>query len=111
MREADLTRKLVGVLRDAGAWASKIHGNMYTSGLPDIIAVYKGVFLGLEVKLPEGTYKLTRLQHHTLTGIRAGGGVALVVTTAGELRTLLRRIDEGFTIAGLNATCELPEPR
>jgi len=80
MTEADLTRKLIKYLKSQGAYAVKIHGNMYTAGLPDIVGCYNGVFLGLEVKKPGRVNTLTKLQAKTLDDISDSGGVACVVT-------------------------------
>ena len=80
MTEADLTRKLIKYLKSEGAYAVKIHGNMYTAGLPDIVGCYHGVFLGLEVKKPGRENTLTKLQARTLDDISDSWGVAFVVT-------------------------------
>ena len=80
MTEADLTRKLIKYLKSQGAYAVKIHGNMYTAGLPDIVGCYHGIFLGLEVKKPGREKTLTRLQARTLDDIKEAGGVSCVVT-------------------------------
>lgn len=94
MTEADLSKKMVGVIRDAGGWAVKTHGDpRQRRGLPDIIGVYRSVMLGLEVKLPGKEHTLTPLQDHTLTSIRASQGIGRLVTTTDQVLQILRLID------------------
>lgn len=70
----------------------KEHGGPYsTAGIPDIICCYKGYFLGLEVKLPQG--KLTELQARTLRRINRAGGVASRVESVADVQALINYID------------------
>lgn len=94
MTEADLSKKMVGVIRDRGGWAVKTHGDpRQRRGLPDIIGCYRSIHLGLEVKLPGKERTLTPLQAHTLAEIRSAGGVARMVTTIDGVNQLLDLID------------------
>lgn len=52
-------------------------GGYGASGVPDIVACYKGRFIGVECKA--GKNKPTALQTHNLDLIHKHGGVALVV--------------------------------
>jgi hypothetical protein len=54
-----------------------VAGLMSKAGIPDIIACCAGVFLAIECKA--GKNKPTALQTLTLNGMRAAGGVAIVV--------------------------------
>ena len=75
----------------------KEHGGMYgTAGIPDIIACVKGRFFGFEVKNETG--QPTALQSATLRKINAAGGVAVVVRSVDEVRTVLAS-HGGFTNA------------
>lgn len=66
----------------------KEHGGMYgTAGIPDIIACVKGRFFGFEVKNENG--QPTALQSATLRKITAAGGVAVVVRSVADVRTVL----------------------
>lgn len=47
------------------------------SGIPDIVACYKGVFIGIECK--SGTNKPTKLQMKELERIKQVGGISLVI--------------------------------
>lgn len=60
-------------------------GGLYrTVGLPDIVGVYKGRFIGLEVKLPGKENTLTERQKFILKEIELNGGIAEMVTSVDE---------------------------
>ena len=90
MNEHNLTRKIIAELKATPvAWYYKTHGGgMTRAGVPDIIACYRGVFVGIEIKA-EGNYP-TKLQLHELEQIRSAGGVAGVVYSVEDVRELLK---------------------
>lgn len=45
-------------------------------GVPDILGIYDGRLLGIEVKIPKGSYGLTENQKGFQEKIRAHGGIA-----------------------------------
>ena len=47
-----------------------------TPGVPDIVGIFKGRFLGIEVKTERG--KLSDHQKHFIDRINASGGIAFV---------------------------------
>lgn len=95
MLEGALSLKIVKAMRARGAWAQKIHGGPHqTKGLPDIIAVYWGHGIGLEVKRPGRESTVTKLQAKTLRDIRAARGVSAVVTSVEDVDAIMDRIDE-----------------
>ena len=76
--EAKVKKKVVQILKQYGAYYFyPVTGGYGRSGVPDIIACYKGLFIGIECKA--GTNKPTALQQKNLTDIETAGGVALVV--------------------------------
>lgn len=73
-------------LKSAGIWYVKTHGGPYQSiGLPDVVCIVNGRFVGLEVKRPKFG-RLTDLQRSTIKRINEKGGYACVVTSAEEAR-------------------------
>lgn len=94
MNESALTKKMVERLKDRGAWARKIHGNMYTAGLPDIMAIYRGWGIGIEVKKPGREKTLTELQKKTLEKMENAEGFGRMMTRVEEIDELLDGIDE-----------------
>ena len=87
---AAIKKYLASLGSDVFFW--KEHGGPYgTSGVPDIICCYKGHFLGLEVKLPGG--RLTELQKRAIDKINRAGGIACLVESVDDVRTVIARID------------------
>lgn len=68
----------------------------YTGGIPDILACYRGKFLGIEVK-GGSSYGLTDLQKYNLKKIREAGGIGICVYPSGweQFLEMLDRLDSG----------------
>lgn len=91
--EAKVKAKVVGILKDEGAYyffpATHGYGR---SGVPDIVACVGGHFLAIECKA--GKNKPTALQVREIENIRKAGGVAIVANEENwELvRDLVRKL-------------------
>ena len=84
------------VLREFGAYYFfPVTGGYGKSGVPDLIACYKGRFIAIECKA--GYNKPTALQEKELRAIEAAAGHTLVIRedTVGELVRLLLEIKNG----------------
>ena len=95
--EKQFENKIKAELHRRGAWKVKFFANAYTpSGIPDVIACYKGRFLGIEVK-GGSSYGLTDLQKYNLKKIREAGGIGICVYPSGwqQFLNLLDRLDAG----------------
>lgn len=93
--EAKLSAAIVQVLRGRGAWAVKVAGGpTQHRGLPDIVASYRGYFIGLETKLPGKEGTLTKLQGQVLLDIRKSGGLAFTITSVRQADNLINAIDK-----------------
>lgn len=79
MKESTFQEKCIKLLRKKGAYVENISGgSIYqASGISDLIACYKGVYLGLELKT--GDYKPTELQKSKLNNVIRAGGVGQVI--------------------------------
>jgi len=76
--EAKVKAKVVRILKDAGAYYFyPVTGGFGRSGIPDIVACYRGQFLGIECKA--GRNKPTALQLKEMISINDAGGATLVV--------------------------------
>lgn len=76
--ERKVKRKVMACLKDMGAYCTMpVTGGFGNSGVPDILACYKGRFVGIECKAKGG--KPTALQLHNLNHICNTGGIALVI--------------------------------
>ncbi len=72
----------------APVWWTKLHGGpMQTRGLPDLMVVYRGRAVFMEVKKPGGV--ATKLQAHVIAKLQAAGAQAGVVTSVNEATELL----------------------
>ena len=64
------------------------------NGLPDIICLYKGFFLGLELKREKGGVP-TQLQLRKIKAINDNGGIGLIVKNIEEVEKLFQDINRG----------------
>ena len=70
--------RVVAVLKERGAYYFyPVTSGFGASGVPDIVACYEGVFIGIECKA--GSNKPTKLQERNLKQISDAGGYALVI--------------------------------
>lgn len=91
--ESKLSRDIMRALRTRGAFVWKNHGGpTMMSGLPDIAGVYRGYFLAIETKMPDGgdPSAIQRLRHNQ---IREAGGIVKVARSVTDALTVLARID------------------
>lgn len=83
---------------------SKVGGNFTKSGRrgsPDIVGVYKGKFIGIEVKTSTG--KQSSDQKEAQTKIEESGGVYLLIRGVDELQVALQALHEPTpTLSRLN---------
>lgn len=74
--EGKLARKIISMLHEHGAYAWKNHGNEFMPvGLPDIVGVYRGRMIAIEVKMPGND--LAPMQVYRIERIRTAGGLVL----------------------------------
>ena len=76
--ERKVKDKVTALLRGFGAYYFFPPANGFgRSGIPDIIACYRGLFLAIECKAGNG--KTTALQERELNAIRTAKGLAFVI--------------------------------
>lgn len=76
--EKKVKAKVVKILKELGAYYFyPVTGGYGSSGVPDIVGCYRGMFFGIECKA--GNNKPTALQEKNLADIAHAGGIALVV--------------------------------
>jgi Holliday junction resolvase len=91
--EAKVKKRVVNVLKENGAYYFfPATGGYGRSGVPDIVACYRGVFIGIECKA--GNNKPTALQEAEMRKIREANGFTLVVNeeNINDVKVLLRDI-------------------
>ena len=92
--ESKIQREIIEYLNGLPeAYVVNIGGSATTAkGTSDLIVCYKGLFLALEVKRPDGSYALQTDQAIRQRQVRKAQGIAEVVTSIADVATLLRRI-------------------
>jgi len=89
--EADVAAGVLDYLRLRGIWYFRVRGALgQRRGLPDIVAIVGGRFIGIEVKRPGG--RLGPHQRRELLAIVAAGGLALVAEDVAQVITALERL-------------------
>jgi len=82
--EAAITKSIRDLLTRFQIYHWKNWGGMMgTKGVPDILGIYKGQFLGIEVKTPKG--KLSPEQETFLENIRKHGGIGFVARSIDDV--------------------------
>lgn len=91
--ETKLQKEFQDRLKARGAYVAKIHGGIYSQGIPDLLACYRGFFIAFEVKTPENKKGATKLQQYNLKAIRRAGGYAYVARAASAVDKVCDAID------------------
>lgn len=88
--ESKLSRSIMDALRMDGHFCFKVHGSeTMMAGLTDIIVCAEGLFIGLETKMPGKRHNTSARQKYVIGKIREAGGVAEVVTSVDEARSVV----------------------
>lgn len=69
---------------------------MQTTGIPDIIGCYQGLFVGFEVKVPERRQNVSKRQRFTLDRIKQHKGVSALITSTEDALAVIRDIDDAI---------------
>lgn len=93
MSESQFIVKIKKYLKEQGAYCEKIWGGGFQSaGIPDILACYKGRFIGIEAKI--GKNQPSKIQLVKIQNIRNAGGYAKVVWNLDEVKELIEEINK-----------------
>lgn len=76
--EAKVKEKVVAILKEVGAYYFfPVTGGFGKSGVPDVVACYRGKFIAIECKA--GCKKPTALQDRELRRVQDAGGISWVI--------------------------------
>jgi len=89
--ESKIQTKIIKFLESRGAYVARIM-KASKAGVPDLLACYRGHFIGIEVKTATG--KTSPLQDHHLDLIEKAGGFAIVARCVEDVEQVLRYIDD-----------------
>ena len=92
MKEQQYQSKIVKYLESMGAYTVKVI-TASKKGVPDIIACYRGYFLGIEMKTPKTRKNTSELQKYNLAKIKEAEGYSLVAVEVEDLFPTLSYID------------------
>lgn len=99
--EARLQRKIQDELRRRGCFVQKNHGSEHMmAGLPDLVVCYRGLYLGLEIKMPGN--ELSAIQTRRSEQIRDAGGLFCVCESVDDVLDALRQADSVLAYRDLN---------
>lgn len=91
VKETPLQDKIIKYLIKNRIWHFRYQvSNVY--GLPDIIAIYHGYFIGIEVKAEDGSGKPSGLQEAVVASVREAGGYADIIDSMDKLKELLASV-------------------
>ena len=91
MREKNIENKIKTYLKGKGAYYVKYFGNSFSQvGVPDILACYKGRFIGIEVKNEKG--KTSPLQDINIQQIKDAGGISFVARSVEDVKKVIDNI-------------------
>lgn len=80
--------------RQSHVWFFKVFGNgIQAGGIPDFIICYRGRFVAIELKRPDGQGRLEKRQEAQLRRICGAGGVAVVIDSFDDFKRVFETID------------------
>lgn len=80
--------------RQSHVWFFKVFGNgIQVGGIPDFIICYRGRFVAIELKRPDGQGRLEKRQEAQLRRICEAGGVAVVIDSFDDFKRVFETID------------------
>ena len=75
------------------AWRLNVAGSAtQRGGVPDFLICYKGHFVAIELKQPDGTYDVTKRQAAHMKRIESAGGYTKKIESVRELDEFLKKI-------------------
>lgn len=93
LTEKDLQKQIKEYAIEQGAYIKNIHGgSIYqAAGIPDLLACYKGYFVGIEVKV--GYNKPSEIQKVNLKQINLAGGYDVLAYDLETVKKVFKDID------------------
>lgn len=96
MLESKVQKDILAYLIKNRIYHFRFQAQSNLNGLPDILCLYKGFFIGLELKREKGG-KPTSLQLRKIKAINDNGGIGLIVRSVYEVEMLLDVINDYYT--------------
>jgi hypothetical protein len=94
--EYRLATKISKAVKERGMWLFKVHGGpMTVAGVPDLVGVYRGLFIAFEVKMPTGV--VSDRQRYIMSLIMNAQGIVTVPRSVADALAVLDRVDDAIT--------------
>lgn len=91
--EGDLKREIREYLKAKGVYRINVPGGGYGDvGAPDIVACYKGRFIGIEAKVGRNTMSAWQKRH--MKGILDAGGIHIEARSLKDVQDVIESLDE-----------------
>ena len=101
--EKNFENRVKKFLKEKGAWVLKYWGGAaYTkSGIPDLLVCFKGYFLGIELKAPNG--KPSELQLYNLRQINKAEGISILLYPKDfeQFKQFIEQLEHGEQLVNL----------
>lgn len=91
--EGKVQEEIISYLKKNRIYHFRFQAQSNLNGLPDILCLYKGFFIGLELKREKGGTP-SGLQLRKINTINDNGGIGLIVRSVKEVETLFSVIDD-----------------
>ena len=96
-KEKTVVNRIIKALRLRKLYVRKMHGGPYMQpGIPDLLVIVRGLYVGLEVKLPGA--KLSHAQEAAHRRIKEAGGIVAVVHDVEEALAVVDRLPPDFEL-------------
>lgn len=92
MLESKIQKDIRAYLTKKRVYHWRFQAQTNLNGIPDILCLYKGFFIGLELKQENGV--ATGLQLRKIKNINDNGGIGLIVKSVEEVKQLFDQIDK-----------------
>jgi hypothetical protein len=89
--EGKIQAEIIKYLKENKIWHFRYNANV-TYGMPDIIVIYRGYFVGIEVKTPTG--RATELQQRMKDSIEEAEGYYIFAKSIEDVYKIIRRIEK-----------------
>lgn len=93
--ESDLQKDILGFLKENKIWNIR-YNPVGTWGIPDVLVLYKGFFIGIEIKREDKKGRATLLQLETIKSIKQNGGLAKIVDSVKDVENVIHAIFDGI---------------
>lgn len=91
MSEQTIQSNIIKFLEGKDAYVVKVV-SASKKGVPDLLACYKGLFIGIEVKTPKTKSNTSMLQKYNLDCIRECGGISMVACSVSEVEDVINTL-------------------